>query len=37
MWEESAIDALRHDEITGSHEWPVAGVAYLLEGQNGWD
>jgi lysozyme family protein len=35
-WEESAIDALRFDNIAGNHEWSIAGIAYLLEGYNGW-
>ena len=35
-WENSAVDALRYDNIAGTHEGSVAGIAYLLEGYNGW-
>ena len=35
-WEESAIDALRHDDLTSVANWCVEQVAYMLEAYNGW-
>lgn len=35
-WEQSATDALQFDGLTQIHDWPVARIAYALEGFNGW-
>jgi lysozyme family protein len=35
-WEESAIDALQHDDLTGVSNWCVEQIAYMLEAYNGW-
>ncbi len=35
-WEESALDALRHDGLTGWSDWSLAGTLFRLEGYNGW-
>jgi lysozyme family protein len=35
-WEESAIDALGHDGLTGISNWCVEQIAYMLEAYNGW-
>jgi lysozyme family protein len=35
-WEESAIDALEYDQMTGWSDWSIAGTLYRLEKYNGW-
>lgn len=35
-WEESALDALRYDGMTGWSDWSPAGALFKLEGYNGW-
>lgn len=35
-WEESAEDALAYDGLSGSTNWSIEYIAYLLEGFNGW-
>lgn len=35
-WEESALDALRYDNLTSWTDWSIAGICYKLEGYNGW-
>ena len=35
-WEESAADALDYDKLTNNSNWTVAGIAYAIEGYNGW-
>jgi lysozyme family protein/outer membrane biosynthesis protein TonB len=35
-WEESAVDALGHDGLTGISNWCVEQIAYMLEAYNGW-
>lgn len=35
-WEESALDALAYDHVSGWHDWTVAGALYKLEGYNGF-
>lgn len=35
-WEESATDALTMRHIDAWHDWSIPGLAYTLEGYNGW-
>lgn len=35
-FEESAIDALKHQGLTGNTDWSPERMAYLLEAYNGW-
>ncbi len=35
-WEESALDALAYDHVSGWQDWTVGGALYKLEGYNGW-
>jgi len=35
-WEESALDALAYDHVSGWRDWTVGGALYKLEGYNGF-
>jgi lysozyme family protein len=35
-WEQSAIDALKYDNMTGWKDWSLPGTLYKMEGYNGW-
>ncbi len=35
-WEESAVDALRHDGLDKIRDWTIERIAHALEGYNGW-
>ncbi len=35
-WEDSAIDALSNRGLKKNTDWSVAGIAFVLEGYNGW-
>lgn len=35
-WEESAWDAIRYDRLDQWSDWSIPGIAYQLEGFNGW-
>lgn len=34
-WEQSAVDALTYDKLTGWHDWSIAGICHKLELYNG--
>jgi lysozyme family protein len=35
-WVDSAVDALTLEQLDRWHDWSPAGIAYALEGYNGW-
>jgi len=35
-WEESAVDALTLHHLSQWSDWSIPGIAYVLEGYNGW-